>query len=307
MSINLSSLKEQMYAIHIIDQGISLHSEKFSDFLNIDDILVFGFISALHSYTYSIGDEEVLSMDFGKAKFLFKTLHDKRLLVVILKGVLPQEQEQAILNELATRYEFIVSDKDISQIQSLIDVKERLIPLELVVEMRRKKEKKTSSDLIDSEILIQPPPITLAIPEVMVEQFYLEGLVNEEFLSESIIIQIKKTLSNFFLGYKKLLMGLFVIVKEENLVTFAFSRKPIDEAYPLIQNVLANPVIRDKTLDTDHDSPQKIEIENQELWVLTNTKIKHAARTVLFSLSEDELNSMLPHLSRIMYFLKKII
>ncbi|MCK5410247.1 MAG: hypothetical protein KAJ30_08275, partial [Candidatus Heimdallarchaeota archaeon] len=71
MSINLSSLKEQMYAIHIIDQGISLHSEKFSDFLNIDDILVFGFISALHSYTYSIGDEEVLSMDFGKAKFLF--------------------------------------------------------------------------------------------------------------------------------------------------------------------------------------------------------------------------------------------
>lgn len=306
MSTNLSSLKEQMFAIHIIDQGISLHSERFSDFLDIDDVLVFGFISALHSYTYSIGDEEVLSMDFGKAKFLFKTLHDKRLLVVIMKEVIPQEQEQAMLNELATRYEFIISDRDISQIQSLIDVKERLIPLELVVEMRRKREKKTSSDSIDNEILI-PPPITLAIPEVMVEQFYLEGLVNEEFLSATIMVQIKKTLSNFFLGYKKLLMGLFVIAKKDNLVTFVFSRKPIDEAYPLIQNVLANPVIRDKTLDTDHDSPQKIEIENRELWILTNTAIKHAARTVLFSISEDELNSMLPHLSRIMHFLKKII
>ena len=307
MSINLISLKDQMYAIHIIDQGISLHSEKFSDFLNIDDVLVFGFISALHSYTYSIGDEEVLSMDFGKAKFLFKSLHDQRLLVVIMKEVLPQEQEQTMLNELATRYEFIVSDKDISEIQSLIDVKERLIPLELVVEMRRKKEKKTSSDSIDDEILIPPPPPTLAIPKVKVERFYLEGLVNEEFLLETIMVQIKKTLSNFFLGYKKLLVGLFVIAKENNLVTFAFSRKPIDEVFPLIQNVLTNPAIRDKTLDTDHDSPQKIEIEDQELWVLTNTESKHAARTVLFSLSEDELKSMIPHLRRIMHFLKKII
>ena len=307
MSTNLSSLKEQMYAIHIIDQGISLHSEKFSDFLNIDDVLVFGFISALHSYTYSIGDEEVLSMDFGKTKFLFKSLHDDKLLVVIMKKVLPQEQEQAMLNELATRYELIVTDRDISEIQSLIDVKERLIPLELVVEMRRKKESKTSSDSINDEILIPPPPIALAIPKVKVEQFYLEVLISEEFLTETVKDQIKKALSNFFLGYKKLLAGLFVIAKKNTLVPFAFSRKPIDEVYPLIQNVLANPAIRDKTLDTDQDSPQKIEIDNQELWVLTSTASKHAARTVLFSLSEDELNSMIPHLSRIMHFLKKII
>ncbi len=306
MSSNLLSLKEQMFAIHIIDQGISLHSENFSDFLNIDDVLVFGFISALHSYTYSIGDEEVLSMDFGKAKFLFKSLHDKRLLVVIMKDSLPQEQEQAMLNELATRYEFIVSNKDISEIQSIIDVKERLIPLELVVEMRRKGERKMSSGLISDEILI-PPPLTLTIPEVKVEQFYLEGLVNEEHLTETITDQIKKALSNFFLGYKKLLMGLFVIAKKNNLVTFIFSRKPIDEIYPLIQNVLANPVIRDKTLETDHDTPQKIKIDDQELWFLTNTVSKHAARTVLFSLSRDELSSILPHLSRIMHFLKKII
>ncbi|MHA1200902.1 MAG: hypothetical protein ACTSQ4_00075 [Candidatus Heimdallarchaeaceae archaeon] len=307
MSIDLSSLKEQMFAIHIIDQGISLHSENFSDFLNIDNVLVLGFISALHSYTYSIGDEEVLSMDFGKAKFLFRSLYDKKLLVVIMKKALSQEQEQAMLDELVTKYEFIVSDKDISEIQSLIDVKERLIPLELVVEMRRKGEKSTSTVSIDDAILIPPPPAILAIPEVKVEQFYLEVLVNENFLTEKIMNQIKKTLSNFFLGYKKLLVGLFVIAKKNTLIPFAFSRKPIDEVYPLIQNVLANPVVRDKTLDTDHDFPQKIEIENQELWVLTNTASKHAARTVLFSLSEDELNSMIPHLSRIMHFLKKIV
>jgi hypothetical protein len=307
MSINLSSLKDQMFAIHIIDQGISLHSEKFSDFLNIDNVLVLGFISALQSYTYSIGDEEVLSMDFGKAKFLFRSLYDKKLLIVIMKKALSQEQEQAILDELATKYEFIVSDKDISEIQSLIDIKERLIPLELVVEMRRKGEKLPSSVSIDDAILIPPPPSILAIPEVKVEQFYLEVLVNEIVLTEEIMNQIKKTLSNFFLGYKKLLVGLFVIAKNNALIPFAFSRKPIDEVYPLIQNVLANPVIRDKTLDTDHNYPQKIEIENQELWVLTNTASKHAARTVLFSLSEDELNSMIPHLSRIMHFFKKIV
>lgn len=307
MSINLLSLKDQMFAIHVIDQGISLHSEKFSDFLNIDDVLVFGFISALHSYTHSIGDEDVLSMDFGKAKFLFKSLHDERLLVVIMKEALPQEQEQAMLNELATRYEFIVSDKDISKIQSLIDVKERLIPLELVVEMRRKKEKNISSGSIDAEILIPPPPPMIAIPEVKVERFFLEGLVNEELLPDTVMVQIKKSLINFFLGYKNLLVGLFVIAKENDLITFAFSRKPIDEVFPLIENVLTDPIIRDKTLDTNHHSPQKIEIENQELWVLTNTASKHAARTVLFSLSEDELNSMIPHLSRIMHFLKKII
>ncbi|MHA1345122.1 MAG: hypothetical protein ACTSVO_03220 [Candidatus Heimdallarchaeaceae archaeon] len=307
MSVDLSSLKEQMFAIHIIDQGISLHSEKFSNFLNIDDVLVFGFISALYSYTYSIGDEEVLSMDFGKAKFLFRSLHDERLLVVIMKESLPHEQEQAMLDELVTKYEFIVSNTEISEIQSLIDVKERLIPLELIVEMRRKGEKKESLEFVDDEIIIPPSSSILTIPEVKAEQFYLDGLVNDEFLTEKIKDQIKKTLSNFFLGYKKLLVGLFVIAKKNNLVTFSFGRKPIDEVYPLIENVLANPIIRDKTLDTGHSSPQKIVINNQNLWILTNTVSKHAARTVLFSLSKDELRSMLPHLSRIMHFLKKII
>ncbi|MBY9000872.1 MAG: hypothetical protein KGD64_08170 [Candidatus Heimdallarchaeota archaeon] len=307
MSSELASLKEHMYAIHIIDQGISLHSEKFSDFLNIDDLLVFGFISALHSYTYLIGDEEVLSMDYGKAKFLFKVLHDEKLLVVILKNALPQEQEQEMLRELATRYEFSVSDKDISEVKSLINVKERLIPFELVVEMRRKKEKKTSSNALYDEIMLPPPAELLAIPEVKVEHFYLEGLVNEDFLTEKVSNQIKKTLSNFFLGYKKLLMGLFVVVKNDNIVLFAFSRKPIDEMYPLIQYILTDPAIRDRTLDTDHVHPQKIEIENQKLWFLTNSVSKHASRTVLFSLSQDELNSMIPHLSRIMHFLKKVI
>jgi hypothetical protein len=302
MSSSISDYKDILYSIHILDQGVSIHSEKFDEFLNIDDILLFGFMSALHSYTYSAGQEEVKSIDFGTCKFIFSPLSKDKLLVIIMKKSISFEDETELIQNIKVRYEIISSSGSIKQGSSLLDVKERMIPFDLILEMRKKGEKEDISTG-SSEIDLSIP----AIPEVKSEEFYFESLINEEVLTDNKITYIKRTLSNFFLGYKKLILGFFVIGKEEQLTSFAYSRKKINEIFPLIQQTLNDKTITEKEISEETNFYKKIDFEKQKIWVLTHASSKYAARVIFFSFSKAELESMAPHLSRIMYFVNKLI
>ncbi|NPD89480.1 MAG: hypothetical protein HGN29_12240 [Asgard group archaeon] len=302
MSSSISDYKDILYSIHILEQGVSIHSEKFDEFLNIDDILLFGFMSALHSYTYSVGQEEVKSIDFGTCKFIFEPLNKDKLLVIIAKKAIPFEEEIELVQSLKIRFEVISASGSIKRGSSLLDVKERMIPFELILEMRRKGEKEEASEKASKVDLSIP-----AIPEIKSEEFYFECLMNEKVLTENKIMYIKRTLSNFFLGYKKLILGFFVMGKEEQLTSFAYSRKEINEIFPLIQQILNDKTITEKELSEEMNFYKKIEFENQKIWVLTHASNKYAARVIFFSMSKAELESMAPHLSRIMYFVNKLI
>ena len=105
MSADITKYKEKLFSIQILDQGVSIFTEKFTDFLNIDDVLVFGFISALYSYTYAIGHEEVVSIDFGTSKFLFSELYDGKLLVIITKEDLHKGVETELIQNISLRIE----------------------------------------------------------------------------------------------------------------------------------------------------------------------------------------------------------
>jgi hypothetical protein len=298
----MSEYRDILYSIHILDHGVSIHSEKFDEFLNIDDILLFGFMSALHSYTYSAGQDEVKSIDFGTCKFVFEPLSKDRLLVIILKKAVPFEEEIELVHSLKVRYEIISASGNIEEGNSLLDIKERMIPFDLILEIRKKGEKEDSS-LHETEVDTSIP----AIPEVKTEEFYFECLMNEEILTENKITYIKRTLSNFFLGYKSLLLGFFVMGKEEQLTSFVYSRKEINEIFPLIQRILNDKSITEKEISGDVNFYKQIDLEDQKIWVLTHASHKYTSRVIFFSFSKAELESMAPHLSRIMYFVNKLI
>ncbi|MCG3254857.1 MAG: hypothetical protein KAU62_02135, partial [Candidatus Heimdallarchaeota archaeon] len=242
MSVDISKYRERIFSIQVIDQGVSIFTEKFTDFLNIDDVLVFGFISALYSYTYAIGNEEVMSIDFGTSKFLFAELHDGKLLVIITKENLSKEIESALIQNISLRYEILTENKSISEISSLFDMGDTIIPLELVAEIRKKGQKKpqeTISNEVSTEESLPLPEIS--IPTVKMEEFYVEVLTDEEKLSEDKINSIKKSLTNFFLGYKRLISSLFAVAKDDQLFSFVFSRRIFSDIYPVIKYIVTNP------------------------------------------------------------------
>ena len=301
MSSDIQLTNSNLFSIHIIEEGVSVHNKQYDDFLDIDDMLVFGFISALYNYTFSMGQEEVNSIDFGTCKFLFEPLYDGKLLVIISKKAFEKEKEKKLLQNLKTKYEIITRTNDLDDIDSLLEIKEKFIPLDLVAEIR-KKGKIEHKPVLEDDMIVVP---SIAIPDVKVEEFYLESLMNESKLTENVVSQIKKPLSNFFLGYKNLLAGMFVIVKDEEMTSFVFSRKNIDETFPLIQYAIDNPSVSGTELEVDVNQINQIDIKDQKLWILTHASSKYSARAIFFSLLKDELLSMERHLSRIMYFINQ--
>ncbi len=304
MSVDLSKFKDELYSIHILEEGVNLFSEKFEDFLNVDDVLVFGFISALYSYTYAIGHEEVKSIDFGSCKFLFLQLFDNRLLVVITKDEISSENENILLKNIALRYEILTENKSIGQIKSLLDIENTIIPLDIVAEIRKKKYKKQEEDAIPLDLPAIPE---IQIPEVKIENFYVEMLTDETQLSVDKLNTIKKTLTNFFLGYKTLISSLFAIAKQEKLISFVFSRKTFDEIYPLVKFIITNPSEIDVNSESIQSHIKGVKIDDEDLYVLIYLSKKQNTKSVVFSKYKDELESLAPHLSRISKFVEKMI
>ena len=304
MSVDLSKFKEELYSIHILEEGVSLFSEKFGDFLNIDDVLVFGFISALYSYTYAIGHEEVKSIDFGSCKFLFWRLFDGRLLVVIAKEEISTEKEQVLLKNIALRYEILTEDKSLSQIGSLLSVADTIIPLDIVAEIRRKKQKAQEEIAMPIDLPTIPE---IQIPDIKIEDFFVEMLTEDTELSQDTLTSIKKTLINFYLGYKTLISSLFAVAKEDQLISFVFSRQPFDEIYPLVQYIVTNP----SEINVDGASFQSqikpIKINGEPFFVLIYLSKGQNTKSVVFSKNKEELESLAPHLKRISTFVEKML
>ena len=308
MSVDISKYRERIFSIQVIDQGVSIFTEKFTDFLNIDDVLVFGFISALYSYTYAIGNEEVMSIDFGTSKFLFAELHDGKLLVIITKENLSKEIESALIQNISLRYEILTENKSISEISSLFDIGDTIIPLELVAEIRKKGQKKpqeTISNEVSTEESLPLPEIS--IPTVKMEEFYVEVLTDEEKLSEDKINSIKKSLTNFFLGYKRLISSLFAVAKDDQLFSFVFSRRIFSDIYPVIKYIVTNPSELSIDLESSENLIKSITVEDESYWVLVYTNKNQNSKSIVFSSFRDELESMSPHMSRISMFVERLL
>ncbi|MCE7738789.1 MAG: hypothetical protein GPJ50_05365 [Candidatus Heimdallarchaeota archaeon] len=308
MSVDISKYRERIFSIQVIDQGVSIFTEKFTDFLNIDDVLVFGFISALYSYTYAIGNEEVMSIDFGTSKFLFAELHDGKLLVIITKENLSKEIESALIQNISLRYEILTENKSISEISSLFDMGDTIIPLELVAEIRKKGQKKpqeTISNEVSTEESLPLPEIS--IPTVKMEEFYVEVLTDEEKLSEDKINSIKKSLTNFFLGYKRLISSLFAVAKDDQLFSFVFSRRIFSDIYPVIKYIVTNPSELSIDLESSENLIKSITVEDESYWVLVYTNKNQTSKSIVFSSFRDELESMSPHMSRISMFVERLL
>ncbi|MCE7747473.1 MAG: hypothetical protein GPJ51_03685 [Candidatus Heimdallarchaeota archaeon] len=308
MSVDISKYKEKIFSIQIIDQGISVFTEKFTDFLNIDDVLVFGFISALHSYTYAMGNEEVRTIDFGTSKFLFAELHDGKLLVIITKETLSKEIESTLIHNISLRYEILTENKSISEISSLFDIGDTIIPLDLVAEIRRKGQKKPER-YIDNEVITEEslPLPEISIPTVKMEEFFVEVLTDEEKLGGDKINSIKKSLTNFFLGYKRLISSLFAVAKDDQLFSFVFSRRVFSEIYPVIKYIMSNPSEISIDPKSSENLIKSITVEDELYWVLVYSNKNQTSKAIVFSSFRDELESMSPHMSRISMFVERML
>jgi len=303
MSVDLLRFKDYLYSIHILEEGVSLYNEKFGDFLNIDDVLVFGFISALYSYTFAIGHEEIKSIDFGNCKFLFLKLHDDKLLVVITKKEITNEDEHVLLKNLAIRYEILSEDRSLGQIKSLLALEDTIIPLDMVAEIRNKKIKEQEEVAMPVEL---PPLPEIQIPEIKIEDFFVELLTEDIELSKVSINNIKKTLTNFFLGYKKLIASLFAVAKEEKMVSFVFSRQPFEKIYSLIHHIITNPS-EISIRRSSRSEIKQISIDKETFFVLIYLSEGQKTKSVVFCKNQDELESLAPHLKRISSFVEKMI
>lgn len=151
------SIKEHLVAIHILDDGINVHSEQLHSISNIDNVLLFGFLTALYNYTFAIGQEKILNIDLEQYKIIFQELKDNKLLVVITDSLIDYDDEKNLIEKIKLRYEVLTYDKDISEIDSLLTVEEGIIPLELIAEIRSKgtmyaKQEEKSKAEIQAEI-----------------------------------------------------------------------------------------------------------------------------------------------------------
>ena len=303
MSVDLTKYKKQLYSIQILDQGVSIFSENFADFLNIDDVLVFGFISALYSYTYAVGHEKVNSIDFGSCKFLFSPLHDGKMLVVIAKESMEREKEEELLGNISLRYEILTENKQLNDINSFLEMEDTIIPLSLVAEIRKKKHKTQTPVSVEDF----PDLPEIQIPEVKIEEFFVEVLTDEKQMKEEKINEIKKTLTSFFLGYKLLVASLFAVAKKDQLFSFVFSRKPFADIYPAVDYIIKNPSEINIDADNPEGSIKPIKVEGDRYWLLVYSSKKKTTKSVVFSTTKSELDSIAPHLRRIAQFVEKMI
>ena len=318
MSEDVEIIKENLIEIHIIDQGIDLYYEKFSDELELDNVLVTGFISALHGYTFAIEKEEIKSIDFETYKFLFLQLCDEKMLCVVLKGGIEEEMEKKILHELNLRYEIIIEEKDITSVSSIFDEAEsKVLPLELIAEIRKRGKKKgfkqdcnTKRDFDAYQPIMDdfdiPSMPSFDVPQIKSEVFSLYELINDDVLEEMNSNKIKNTLSNFFLGYKNVLTSIFALKKEERLLAFAFSRLPEEQVVEIAQYVIEETTLLNMSENIKKFEPKILEFNEEKLWFLPYSNPEIFCNGIFIGTSRDELNSMGPHLKRIMFFLSKL-
>lgn len=302
MENEVQQYREHLYSIHIIDQGVSVFSESITPMFDISDALLFGFLSALYSYTFAMGEEIVKSVDFGKCKLLFEELHDGKLLIVIVKSDISSKQEEELLSTLKIRYEILSQETTISEIASLLEKPKTLIPIELIAEIRRRrKDTKAKEEHLDK--VKEIPSIAAEVPQIQTERFGLEFILNEELINPEMIPKIRNTLGNFFLAYKKITCALFTIEQQNELIIFAFYRGNIEDIYTTILSILQQE--RFSTLKGKKVRTEKLD-EDKDMWVAIYRDVEAKTIVHLISPVKSEIEMIKPHIQRITRFVKKI-
>jgi len=302
---SLSDIRSELIALHIIEGGVSVHSETISTFFDIDDTLVLGFISAVYSYTFAVGKEAIQSIDFENCKFLFKELFDNRLLVLITKGTLPKEKEKKLLNEIALKYEIKVEEIEDGDI-SLLEEEETILPLEVIADIKRRKRRnklknKERKRLSSSSVSTSP-----VIPKIKIEEYYFEIIGKEQCKPEA-IPKIKQVLSNFFLGYSNLLFIVYVIKKTDNIVTIIFGRIEGDQLEEKLKPIFQIVQKKQENDEKNRGTIKEIEIDNTKLWLQINVFKDLEVTAFTTAKSRKDLIELFPHVRRIAKFLITIL
>ncbi len=310
MSLDINSIKQYIFSITVIDEGINVYKEILSDEFKIDDHLLSGFISSLYNYTFAMGHEIIESIDFTSHQFFFASTYDDKLLILIASSDLEEEEGKKLLDELNLRYEVLSQDYDILQMPSLLEKQDRLIPIEIVAQIRRKKNSKElieskMKNEISSETINQSPQT--AIPEIVTTNFYLVPLTGEKYISEKSITKAKKTLSNFFLGYRSIILLIMVIPYLDDFVSFVFSRKRAEEVLPMVNKIILGLELTEFRSKDTNDVIEPFEIDNNKMWVLSSKIQQNNVASVVLSKTKNDLRAISPHLKRIMRFMDKLI
>ena len=307
MSLLSDKIKSDIIALHIIDEGVSVFSERLSPLFNIDDMLVVAFISALYSYTFAIGKEYIESIDFDKCKFIFRKLYDGKLLVLITKGSLTEEQENKLLKEIELKYEIKTDEMDISELDSLLKKEESILPIEVIAEIKRKKRAKKikikeKGKLSTGTLVPSEPPLT--VPKVKIEEFYID-IIGKEFCRKEALLKLKQVLSNFFLGYSELYLIVCVLKKEENPVTIVFGRVEEKELEDVLHPIFQ--YVHDKNVSKTKEDLIEIQSNEKKLWLKINVFNEHRLSIFVLGKEKRELLELTPHIKRISKFLSSIL
>lgn len=295
------SIKEHLVAIHILDDGINVHSEQLHSISNIDNVLLFGFLTALYNYTFAIGQEKILNIDLEQYKIIFQELKDNKLLVVITDSLIDYDDEKNLIEKIKLRYEVLTYDKDISEIDSLLTVEEGIIPLELIAEIRSKgtmyaKQEEKSKAEIQAEI---------DIPKIKSEKFFFHIILNEGIIDSDKEVNIRKTLSNFFLGYRKLVLCIFAYNIRGKLCIFSFGRSSQADNHREFSTHIINETLA-KAVKKECSIINQIEYGGKKFWANIFLDQKKHSSYVFLSTSKNELVSLEVHIKRISTFIYKL-
>ncbi|MHA1866948.1 MAG: hypothetical protein ACTSVB_05310 [Candidatus Heimdallarchaeaceae archaeon] len=297
------SIREHLVAIHILDEGINVHSEQLQSISNIDNVLLFGFLTALYNYTFAIGQEKILNIDLEQYKIIFQELKDNKLLVVITDSLVDNKNEKNLVEKIKLRYEVLTYDKDISEIDSLLTVEDGIIPLELIAEIRSKGTMLAKQEELNKRNMEIQKEID--IPKIKTEKFFFNNILDEGIIDTDKEVKIRKTLSNFFLGYKNLLLCIFAYNIKDKFCIFSFGRSSQVENRVEFSNYIINETLT-KVSNKGSSNLKQVKYEGKKFWVdMFLDQEKHLSY-VFLSTSKSELVSLEVHIKRISTFIYRL-
>ncbi|MHA1116406.1 MAG: hypothetical protein ACTSPJ_09565, partial [Candidatus Heimdallarchaeaceae archaeon] len=281
---------------------INVHSEQLHSISNIDNVLLFGFLTALYNYTFAIGQEKIVNIDLEQYKIIFQELKDNKLLVIITDSLIDYDDEKNLIEKIKLRYEVLTYDKDISEIDSLLTVEEGIIPLELIAEIRSKGTMYAKQEEAKSKAEIKEE---IAIPKIKSEKFFFHNILNEGIIDSDKEVKIRKTLSNFFLGYRKLILCIFAYNIKGKICIFSFGRSSQADNHREFSTYIINKTLT-KVVKKECSIINQIEYGGKKFWANIFLDQKKHSSYVFLSTSKNELVSLEVHIRRISTFIYKL-
>ncbi len=305
MTKDFEHLREHLVAIHILEEGVSVHSEQFKNILQIDNVLIMGFLSALYNYVFAVGKDTIKFIDFGNYKFIFSSLSDNNLLVLITDTEINEQDEKNLIEKVKLYYEILSKDKPISEISSLFEIKEGILPLEIIADIRKKGLTRTITHQNKKEEDIKGLSIPSIVPVVSSEKFYFRIMLGETLITDQLVTNIKKSLNNFFLGYKKLVACLYAINLDSDPIVFLFGRGDYNNSADLLEKFIEKSILSSNSNITKQETIN-FKVNKNKYWIKSNRKSTNIKYSFI-SESKEELDAIEVHTKRISKYILKLL